>query len=162
MENASKALIMAGTILIGILIIALFVYFFNSAYGLRKSYDDNISTTKMVEFNTKFTKYNITQTQYDQSDGKNYVRIYDIITLGNLAKEFNSSNELNSSDDEYITISILKVPNAENIQSNNAKTNNELIANWNNSEHKFVSTSVEYSSSGRIKSMTFKEIKKDK
>ena len=43
MENASKALIMAGIILIGILLIALMVYFFNSVSGLRKSYDDNIS-----------------------------------------------------------------------------------------------------------------------
>lgn len=158
MENASKALIMAGTILIGILIIALFVYFFNSAYGLRKSYDDNISTTKMVEFNTQFTKYNITQTQYDQSDGKNYVRIYDIITLGNLAKEFNK--DFKEGDSDYIEIKISDVD--ENISNNSSADNNSLLKNYNNAEHKFVSTSVEYSSSGRIKSMTFKEIKKDK
>ena len=151
MENASKALIMAGIILIGILLIALMVYFFNSVSGLRKSYDDNISTTRMVEFNTKFTKYNITQKQYEESDGKNYVRIYDIITLGNLAKEFNKDFE--EGDSDYIEIKINGVD--ENISNNSSAENNDLLKNYNNAEHKFVSTSVEYSSSGRIKSMEF-------
>lgn len=157
MENASKALIMAGTILIGILLIALLVYFFNSVLGVDKAYKANVSTTRLVEFNTKFTKYNITQKQYEESDEKNYVRIYDIITLGNLAKEFNSSNELNETDDEYITISIPKVSGAKNIQGNTVEENNELLVRWNDPKYKFVSISnkIEYSSSGRIKCMEF-------
>ena len=48
MENASKALIMAGTILIGILLIALLVYFFNSVLGVDKAYNANINTTRIA------------------------------------------------------------------------------------------------------------------
>lgn len=151
MENASKALIIAGTILIGILLIALLVYFFNSALGVNKAYKENINITRIVEFNTKFTKYDISQKQYEESDGKNYVRIYDIITLGNLAKEFNKDFEEGESD--YIEIKINGVD--ENISNNSSADNNKLLKKYNKTECKFVSKNVEYSSSGRIKSMEF-------
>lgn len=94
MENASKALIMAAEVLIGILVISLMVYLFatfgsNSA-KINKQLEDN----KLAEFNS----------QYDKYVNKDDVTIYDIITVTNLAKENNEYYELEAapySDGNY-------------------------------------------------------------
>lgn len=55
MENASKALIIAGAILISILIIALGVFIYNNAANTVKSAD--MTEYEIQAFNEKFTKY---------------------------------------------------------------------------------------------------------
>jgi len=60
MENASKALIIAGAILISILIIALGVFIYNNAANTVKSAD--MTEYEMQSFNDKFQKYEGTQT----------------------------------------------------------------------------------------------------
>ena len=55
MENATKALIIAGAILISILIIALGVMIYNNASGTVDS--ANLSDTEIQSFNSKFTQY---------------------------------------------------------------------------------------------------------
>lgn len=55
MENASKALIIAGSILLSILIIALGMYIFSSSSGVTD--DTTLSQMEVSTFNGKFDKY---------------------------------------------------------------------------------------------------------
>lgn len=55
MENASKALIIAGAILLSILIISLGIFIFNQASEITKS--SNLSEIEVLQFNEKFTSF---------------------------------------------------------------------------------------------------------
>lgn len=57
MENASKALIMAGGILIGMLLLTFLVVMFTSAGNVSQSYDDTKREEAIQQFNSNFTKY---------------------------------------------------------------------------------------------------------
>ena len=57
MENASKALIISGGILIGIIIASLFAYEMFSISQTGKSYQAKINMEDVYEFNAQFTKY---------------------------------------------------------------------------------------------------------
>lgn len=57
MENASKALLIAGSILIVILLIAVGVRVFNSTSGTKDSVEETMSSTEVVTFNNKFMPY---------------------------------------------------------------------------------------------------------
>ena len=55
MENASKALIIAGAILLAILIISLGILIYNQASGIVNG--NTMDSVKISEFNTQFTQY---------------------------------------------------------------------------------------------------------
>ena len=55
MENASKALIIAGAILLSILIIALGIFVFNAAKGAIKT--DQLDATEKATFNDPIAQY---------------------------------------------------------------------------------------------------------
>ncbi len=57
MENASKALIIAGGILIAIFIISLGVYLINSTSILSSSYSEKLSQDELNKLNNKFLIY---------------------------------------------------------------------------------------------------------
>ena len=57
MENASKALIMAGGVLIGVLIISLAVYLFVSFGQTSAEINSENSQKQLSQFNAKFTSY---------------------------------------------------------------------------------------------------------
>ena len=55
MENASKALIIAGAILLAILIISLGILIYNQASGIVNG--NTMDSVEISEFNTQFTQY---------------------------------------------------------------------------------------------------------
>ena len=57
MENATKALLIAGSILIAILLIALGLRVFNSTRGTVESSQSAMNTTEIAAFNNKFLHY---------------------------------------------------------------------------------------------------------
>ena len=57
MENASKALLMTGSILIGVLILSLMVTLFISSRELSNEYDTTKKSEAIQQFNVNFTKY---------------------------------------------------------------------------------------------------------
>ena len=57
MENASKALIIAGAILLSILIIAIGMYIYNSSTNSIYSAADQISAQDQEAFNSQWTSY---------------------------------------------------------------------------------------------------------
>ena len=87
MENASKALIMAGGVLIAVLIIGLFVYMFTSVSSNYRSEEDIKRTEEITEYNNQFVSYN-----------KKLIRGSEIISLINKAI---SNNEKYQDVPEY-------------------------------------------------------------
>ena len=57
MENASKALLIAGSVLIVILLIAFGMRIFNSTSGTTDNLKGAMATTEIAQFNSKFTAY---------------------------------------------------------------------------------------------------------
>lgn len=57
MENASKALLIAAGVLVGVLLLSLMVTLFVSASSLSKTYDENKNAEAIQQFNANFTKY---------------------------------------------------------------------------------------------------------
>ena len=89
MENASKALMMAGGVLIGVLIISLAVYLF-ADFGSRSASINAQNTEKqLAAFNSKFTSYQ----DFKDKDGNWQITIYNIITLKGYATENNNNYE---------------------------------------------------------------------
>lgn len=78
MENASKALIMAGGILLGLLILTLMITLFMSSSDLTNTYRQTKQTEEVQQFNVNFTKYL----------GRE-LTIHEAITVINFAKENN-------------------------------------------------------------------------
>lgn len=57
MENASKALVMAGSILIGLLVLGALILLFNNLSSYQNADIQNIRQAQVVEFNNQFTTY---------------------------------------------------------------------------------------------------------
>ena len=57
MENASKALIMAGSVLIALIIISLLVAFFGQLRNLQNTTDDVEKEEQVYEFNKQYDVY---------------------------------------------------------------------------------------------------------
>ena len=75
MENASKALIMAGGILIGVLMLTLMVTSFMNSRELFSTYDEKRKLEEIQKFNVNFTKY----------IGQD-LNLYQIVTICNFAE----------------------------------------------------------------------------
>ena len=58
MENASKALIMAGSVLLSLLVIGALIFMFNSLSGLKTGEADSDEVLKLAEYNKKIETYN--------------------------------------------------------------------------------------------------------
>lgn len=103
MENASKALLMAAGVLIGILIISLAVYLFVSFGSTSAEIHKQNDEQQIEQFNSQFTSY----------EGKKCT-IYDVVTVANLATENNKYYELKKSNlndrmqgnDNYISVRV--------------------------------------------------------
>lgn len=81
MENASKALIMAAGVLIGVLIISLAVYLFADFGSTSAEINRQNEQQKIVQFNSQFTSY-------EDEEGETWT-IYDVITVTGYARENN-------------------------------------------------------------------------
>lgn len=102
MENASKALIMAGGVLIAILLLTLFSYLFTKISSSTASVYDNLEKHEIDEFNQQFLKY----------EGKTDLTVQDVATLINLVQD----SKKNSSISAEVTIKI----GTENVSSKKA------------------------------------------
>lgn len=87
MENASRALIMAAGVLVGVLLLSLAVYLFTIFGNFGSEMTTQMNEKNLSEFNAQFTKYE----SYQDENGKwqNLCRAQDVVTIANLAKENN-------------------------------------------------------------------------
>lgn len=84
MENLSKALLMAGGMLIGILIASLFVYEMLYFSGKAKEYYAEVEKVEVTKFNSEFEKY----------ANKSEITAQDVVSISNYLRYWNSNNPL--------------------------------------------------------------------
>lgn len=101
MENASKALLMAGGVLLAIMVISLGVLLFTSFGGTSSQIHDNIEENQATQFNSQFSSY----------VGKNNVTIHDVVSMAKLATQNNQNYEFAhrapadvTGNDRYISV----------------------------------------------------------
>ena len=136
MENASKALIIAGAVLIGILIISMGVLLATTLQKTAKTYYTSMNTNEIQKFNSEITKNFIIE------NGNIYITAQGIITLKNILntetyKESDIQNNIsdivgNNSDAEFLTT--------------------------NGTENKEYEVKIEYSDQGMINKITIIDI----
>ena len=78
MENASKALIIAGSVLISLLVISALVFMFNQLSAFEQAKADSQENAKMAEYMQKFEQFN-----------KKAVYGSELLSLANLTDDYN-------------------------------------------------------------------------
>ncbi len=97
MENASKALIISASVLLGLMIISVGVALFQSFGGFSRNITTQVEKNKIAEFNSQFLKY-----YNDEME----LTAHDIVTLANLAHKTNIEQEVNENSVAYIKVRI--------------------------------------------------------
>ena len=132
MENATNGLIMAGSVLIGVIVLSLFVYLFSSMGTTAKEFQEEMDRTSVLKFNEPFEKYM----------GREDLTPHDVLTIYNLVKERNQEAGYDIIDINGVNIG----DEAEFLTS--GKT------------YKCETKDVSYSNdTGRIETMEFKEVR---
>ena len=138
MEDASKALLMAAGILIGILIISLAVYLFRSVAGFSNEYDETQITKELSMYNNKFEKY----------EGRSNLTIHDIVSVKNLAEEYEKNYN------EKITVKLDGV--LLDITDINERIKKDIDENTSTEGIMYSCTSIGYEN-GRVNSINFRK-----
>lgn len=98
-ENASKALLIAGEVLIGVIILSLLIFIFGKIQDFTEEYYDNTDQQKLVAFNNQYFKYVTNNTANDAT----YIYAEDVVTIANQAIDW---NVVAPKADETITVYI--------------------------------------------------------
>ncbi len=133
MENATKALLIAGGVLIAIIMLSVGVALYSIYSNQAKEYDQIVSDTEIQKFNSKFIIY----------IGRTDITPQEVASAVNLAREYNDQiivNIKNKSGDK------MNFPNSESFISSNL-----------NAEFTCQNTGCTYDETGKIKEITFKE-----
>lgn len=96
MENASKALLIAGEVLIGVIVLSIFAYTFQRVGSFVETYQERTEHRKTIEFNTQYTKY-------ATGSGK-YIYAEDVVTLTEQVLNWNNTTVI---DSEKIELNII-------------------------------------------------------
>lgn len=144
MENASKALLISGGVLIGMLVISIGVYLFATYSDAGSSYEQTMQATEIQKFNTNFTKF----------EGRTDITIHEIITLANFAKQSQEKNGTQTS--VYIQG---KTELVEYLQANSTlgSVDEKIIENLikENLTQRFTCQSISYANDGKVNSISF-------
>ncbi|MCI9177037.1 MAG: hypothetical protein HFJ28_00240 [Clostridia bacterium] len=113
MENASRALVIAGSVLIGVLLLSIGVYIFTMYGDYSKSIYEKIEDAKNDQFNSQFLKYYGSRTDNNNKEETILCTAHDIISIANLAKQNNVKYEFTgkqtaAENSYYIQISVDK------------------------------------------------------
>ena len=111
-ENASKALIIAGGVLIVILVLTLFAYINTKMGSGTHNLYSRLEDHDITEFNQKFLNY----------DGNKNLKIQDVVTLINTANNANKNNNIGAQ------VSVL-VNNASYLDKSTDELNKLLMNN---------------------------------
>ena len=152
MENATKALIIAGGMLIAMLIVGLLVFGYNQLRNVQESKIEEEEREQIVEFNKRFEAYN-----------KKVVRGYQMISLANLVYDTNTRYEEQGFKYVKVTVNGLSSEDSENEDLVNYIQNNydTFTSNQKNAFKQlyFECTNVEYDeSTSRVLEMRFKRV----
>ena len=129
MENATKALIMAAGVLLGVLILSLGIYLFSIFVQYSANAYETMEKNQITQFNSQFFKYygNTTYSYINENGREETITkpiectAHDIISIVNLAQQNNTqfqlTNEEQASDQtRYIQVDIGKNKENQNIE----------------------------------------------
>ena len=106
MENATKALLIAAGVLIGVLILSVGVTLYTSLGSYIDSYQKEIDERAVQKFNEQFTRY--INAESALADIKFTLTIQDIVTVASIAYQNNQKYQLEKyeNDNYYVTVKI--------------------------------------------------------
>lgn len=141
MENATKALIITGTVLISVLVLSVGVYLFKNYSEFAYRNEQKQEKQALIQYNTKFEKF------IDKT-----MNIQDVVTIANLANDYNN-REL----DNKISVSFLGSDILKNINTNENWA--KLLENNKDKNYKIKNDKFEYYEDGTIKKIEIVEKK---
>lgn len=153
MENASKALIMAASIILGIMIISFFVFEFAIFKNDNEEGIEKIEEKEDAKFNAEFFKY------YENGTDKIKLTPQDIISITNFVIENNLQYDLNeaSSNSYYVTIDVYMKD--KKIQNFEKCTKEEYVSFLKESDRKFKCVEIRVNSfSKRVEYVKYVEV----
>lgn len=131
MENASQALIIAGTILLAMMVLGVGVYLVSNYSQVGESYEETRIIAEITKFNTNFTKF----------IGRTDITAQEIITLKNFAKNYDTNNGTNTT---------VGYPDS-------SKEDIKFITDNSMKYFKCVEGNISYNSEGRVTEINFNE-----
>ena len=157
MENASKALLIAGGVLIAILILSIGVYLFATYGQIGETYEQNLTSGEIKKFNSNFIKF----------EGRDNIKAQEIVTLYKFIKSYNEKNDINISTSiatlevEGTSVKILSTSTAYLSEENLV----EFIEQYSNKDTNpyqiiyFECTQLKYNeNTGMVNKIVFKEL----
>lgn len=152
MENASKALLMAAGVLIGVLILSLAVFLFMDFGATSKGIYSEVESNQLTQYNAQYTIYS----------GRNDITIYDIISLVNLAQENNNYYKDYTNFESEYKVSIGLQGETLLLHTIDEDKKQALISNYsevnsNNGELKynFKCDKIQYHPNGKVSAVQF-------
>lgn len=97
MENASKALLIAGGFLIGILLASFMMFLFKSLSASSSDLYESMTSSQITEHNQKFLAFEV-----KDGNDNNYLTPQDVITIINLAKDHNAKPKVPTTVSVYM------------------------------------------------------------
>ncbi len=170
MENASKALLIAATALVGVLLISLGVYLFTVFGDFSAGMSKKLTEKNISEFNAQFLKY---ESYQDENTGewRNTCRAQDVVTIANTAKEINNRYEYTIEDQDkgfyYVRVIVKQGSHTiNNFEANSLEEYKEFLKQYSGEKinDKYVVTYFKCNNivinpdSKRVCSVTFEQI----
>lgn len=135
MENATKALLIAGTVLIAIVMVGIAVYLYSLYSEQSDQYTETISAIELQKFNSKFDVYL----------GRENITAQEIVSVVNLAKEYDYQIQI------YLESTKLQFTTSTPEDFIKANQSNLFSCKWSTSN-------PTYDSDGQIIKLTFKKV----
>ena len=132
MENASKALLIAGGVLITMLILVVAVILYNSYSNTSEQYIAVMNATEISKFNNNFQVF----------VGRSNIKAQEIITLYNKIEEYKKTTYIRD-----VTITVT----GANINEGTIK----FLQNNLTNEFQYVENSIDYYDDGQVKTIKF-------
>jgi len=126
MENASKAILIAGGVLLMIMALSFAMYLFRDIGESTSEYYEQLEQSDIDQFNQKFTKY----------EGKNDLTIQDVVSIANLAKDNNQA--------EKMPVEVKVILGTNELQNKSENDLNSLLAENADPNIRFICTRIEY------------------
>ncbi len=165
MENATKALLMAGGILIGIMIATFMVLVLHKGGQMSAEYDSQLSDQTLLDFNSQFEVYNVPDNDF-----------FDVITVVNLAYDVNVKSKWVAGDGVVVKIQGMtsgtyELPDSQKIQKNEMLKGSTPVGIYKDlipifaplqedgeREYKFPCIEIGYNqATGRVNKMVFQQ-----
>ena len=149
MENASNALIIAGTVLIALIIISLGVYLAVSNSRIQQAYIENLTTQEIEKFNNKFLVFN----------NRDNITAQEIVTLIEFTKQF---------DEKHGTTTEIQLPTGSSTDTIQFIQNSQPVLDSTKTKMKYTYykcnkgtlSDIVYNSQGRVITIKFQKNEK--